>query len=102
MPDVDQMREVFKACVYLSKRPLHARDEEELACRVSEETGLDINICHLSLMALKDMQLVCVNEKPFRLAVPPVKKTDPNSSAVWRRIQDTKIQMASMSKGGFE
>jgi len=43
-----------------------------------------------------------VNEKPLRLIVPPVKKTDPDSSAVWRRIQDTKIQMASMSKGGFE
>ncbi|MBQ3574933.1 MAG: single-stranded-DNA-specific exonuclease RecJ, partial [Clostridia bacterium] len=96
MPDVDQMREVFKTCVYLSKRPLHAQDMEQLTCRISEESGLDMNICHLSMLALRDMQLVSVNEKPLRLIVPPVKKTDPDSSAVWRRIQGIKLRMASM------
>ena len=33
---------------------------------------------------------------------PPVKKTDPDSSAVWRRIQNIKLQWEAMSKGGFE
>ena len=102
MPDVDQMREVYKACLYLSKRPLHAQDIEALIGRIADEASLDLNICHLSLLALQDMQLVKINEKPLKLLIPPMKKTDPESSAVWRSIQQIKIQMASMSKGGFE
>jgi len=102
MPDVDQMREVYKACVYLSRRPLHASSLEALEERIGDQALLGMNICHLSLLALMDMKLVSVSEKPLRMQLPPVKKTDPDSSAVWRRIQDIKIQKYSMSRGGFE
>ena len=102
MPDVDQMREVYKACVYLSRRPLHASSLEALEERIGDQALLGMNICHLSLLALMDMKLVSISEKPLRMQLPPVKKTDPDSSAVWRRIQDIKIQRDSMSRGGFE
>lgn len=102
MPDVDQMREVYKACLYLSRRPIHVRDVEALANRIAEETSLDVQRCCLSLLALRDMKLVNFSERPLRLQLPPAKKTDPESSAVWRSIQSIKAQRDSISEGGFE
>ena len=102
MPDVDQMREVYKACLHLSRRPLHAQDMEALTGRIADETALELNICHLSMLALMDMKLVNINEKPLKILIPPMKKTDPETSAVWRSIQQIKIQRTSMPRGGVE
>lgn len=86
-PDVDAMREVYKAALYLSRRPVYIPDAESLDLRLGETCGLSPVLCRLSLLALMDMQLVELREKPFALRVPPAKKTDPDSSAVWRSIQ---------------
>lgn len=100
MPNVDQMREAYKACLHLSKRPLHAQSVEALVNRIAEETALETNVCHLSLLALRDMKLVNLSEDPLRFQLPPMKKTDPETSAVWRRIQSIKTQNQTVSKGG--
>ena len=87
LPDVDQMREVYRAARGLSRRPIKLTDMESLDARLAEETGLSPTCCHVSLLALVDMKLVELRERPFGLGVPAVKKTDPNSSALWRAVE---------------
>lgn len=90
LPDVDEMREVYKAARQLAKRPVHVRDMEEMALLLAEEAGVDAIGSHASLLALMDMQLLTLRAKPFGLVLLPMQKTDPESSAVWRRIQTLK------------
>ena len=96
LPDVDQMREVYRAALHISRRPLHLSGWEALDSRLSEEAQLPITACHVSLLALLDMQLIELREKPFGMRVPPVRKTDPQSSALWRAIEALK----KTTKGG--
>ena len=87
LPDVNQMREVYKAARSLSRRPAKIANEEALAIMLGEEAGLTPTCCHVSLLALMDLKLVELTSKPLRLLVPAAQKTDPNSSALWRAIQ---------------
>lgn len=87
LPDVDEMREIYKAARRLAKRPMHAGNMENLVQLLAGEAGLDASKSHVSLLALMDMKLLALNPKPFGLTIPPMQKTDPNSSPVWRRIQ---------------
>lgn len=90
LPDVNQMREVYKAARNLSRRPVKLSDGEALALLLSEESGLPPTCCHASLLALLDLKLVEVTQKPMRVIVPAAQKTDPRSSALWRAIQRLK------------
>ena len=90
LPDVNQMREVYKAVRNLSRRPVKMNDAEALAQALSEESGLASACCHASILALADMKLVELAEKPFRMQLLPMQKTDPQSSALWRAIQTLK------------
>lgn len=90
LPTVDQMREVYKACLRLSRRPVHMADWDALDQRLSEESGLSPLCCRASALALLDMQLIRLGSKPFSLQLPPMKKTDPQSSALWRALQSYK------------
>ena len=87
LPDVNQMREVYKAARNLSRRPVKIGDTEALAQILSEEVDLPPTCCHASLLALMDLKLVEVTTKPVRLLVPAAQKTDPQSSALWRGMQ---------------
>jgi hypothetical protein len=84
------MREVYKAVRNLSRRPVKIADWEALALLLSEESGLTPTCCHASILALADMKLVELTEKPFRMQLLPMQKTDPQSSALWRAIQTLK------------
>ena len=96
LPDVDQMREVYRAALHLSRRPLHFPNWEALDGQLSGEAQLSVTVCHVSLLALLDMRLIELREKPFGMRMPPVKKTDPQSSALWRAIEALK----KTTKGG--
>ena len=96
LPDVDQMREVYRAALHLSRRPLHLSGWEALDSRLGEEAQQPPTACHASLLALMDMHLIEVREKPFAMLVPPVRKTDPQSSALWRAIE----ALTKTTKGG--
>ena len=98
LPDVDQMREVYKAARSLSRRPVRLTDIESLDLRLSEETGLSPTVCHVSLLALVDMELVALSERPFGFAVPATKKTDPDSSALWRAVGELRDQAEGRSR----
>ena len=93
LPDVDQMREVYKAARHLARRPMYIKDSWALDVRIAEETDLNPFCCRAALLALRDMDLVQITDSPFTLRVPPAKKTDPNESAVWRLIQAMKINV---------
>ncbi len=96
LPDVDAMREVYRAAMHMSRRPFHASDWEALDHQLSEEAQQPATACHASLLALMDMKLVELRERPFGMRLPPMRKTDPNTSALWRAMD----QMKSEAKGG--
>ncbi len=81
------MRGVSRACIRRTERPAHFSSIDALAERLCADTGIAWTACFLSLLALKDMRLITVDAAPCRLKLLPMKKTDPESSAVWRRIQ---------------
>ena len=62
------------------------RDVEALDAHLAEETGLESTRCHVALLALMEMKLVELRERPFGLLLPPMKKTDPECSALWRAV----------------
>ena len=90
LPDIAQMREVYKACLHISRRPVHMPDWDALDAQLAEETGLSPICCRASMLALLDMGLVSLYDRPFALRMPPMKKTDPESSALWRSLQAIK------------
>ena len=85
LPDVDQMREAYKALRRLAARPIRCTSLEMLAHLLSSATGLDSVCCAASALALADMKLIelalCGQPMCFRLNA--AQKTDPDSSAVW-------------------
>ena len=89
LPDVDQMREAYKALRRLAARPIRCTSLEMLAHLLSSATGLDSVCCAASALALADMKLIelalCGQPMCFRLNA--AQKTDPDSSAVWRTLQ---------------
>lgn len=87
LPSVDEMREVLKALLQLMRRPVHLPDWTALDMRLADWSGLDPLTCRASVLALMDMRIVELQESPFALRVPPMKKTDPDSSALWRAMQ---------------
>ena len=90
LPNVDQMREVYKAARNLNRRPVKLSNAEALSQLLSEESGLMPSCCHASILALADMQLVALTDKPFGMQLLPMRKTDPMTSALWRAIQRLK------------
>lgn len=91
LPDVDQMRNVYRAARHMARRPMYIRDSWALDVRIGEEADLDPFCCRAALLALADMDLIQITDSPFTLRVPPAQKTDPNESGVWRLIQSMKM-----------
>jgi len=86
LPDVDEMRSVYKAALVLQKQGVRPVNEDAFYARVMEETGLNDGKIHLSMLTLIDMELIRVDARPYRVVVPAAQKTDPDSSALWREI----------------
>lgn len=86
LPDVDQMRQVYLALRYLSRRPAHIPDMEAMCARLAEEAQLDASCCCVALLALADMKLIELRLRPFGLRLLPMQKTDPESSPLWRAV----------------
>ena len=89
IPTVDQMREVYKAARQFSRRPVVYDDLGELAHLLSGAAGLSTLTCVFSLLALDDMDLIDLNLNchPIQMKLNEMRKTDPETSAVWRAVQ---------------
>jgi len=92
LPDVDQMREVYKAALRIDKRPIRIKNADELDHILADESGLTPLIARVSLLALQDMRLIALREKPFGMTILPKHKTNPDDSVIWRRIQKLRNQ----------
>jgi hypothetical protein len=89
IPTIDQMREVYKAARQLSRRPVIYDDLGELAHLLSGAADLSALTCVFSLLALDDMDLIDLNlnSHPIQMKLNEMRKTDPETSAVWRAMQ---------------
>ena len=87
LPDVDEMRQVYRAVRNLCRRPAVISGFEALDEILAQETGISPLKCHASILALWDMKLAEIRQNPFGIALLPMQKTDPDSSAVWRALQ---------------
>lgn len=89
LPTVDEMREVYKSARRLLQRPAGMDDFSQMAYLLSAGCGVSGIGCAASVLALCDMNLVSLSlgEGEFRLKLSEMRKTDPESSAVWRAIQ---------------
>jgi len=89
VPDVNQMREVYKAARQLSRRPVIYDGFPELTHLLSGATGMRDLTCAISLLALGDMNLIDLNLncRPILMKLNEMRKTDPETSAVWRAVQ---------------
>ena len=88
LPDVDALREVYKAVRRLLSRPVYARTLETLAHALSEEAGFSEAKTLAGLFALHDMKLVSLqlDGERARLDLMPMRKADPLQSAVFQRV----------------
>ena len=94
LPDVDGMREVYKALLRLSKRPVKYDRFINLTHLLACDTGIAQIGCAASVLALHDMKLVelDLNALPIAVKLMPMQKTDPDSSAVWRAVSKWREQ----------
>ena len=89
LPDLDGLREAYRALAGLLKRPARFYDLKQLAHLVSAASGLDMVGAMAALLAILDMGLfaVDVSDRPARLERLSLRKADPEQSAVWQAIQ---------------
>ena len=89
IPDLDAMRDVYRALTALYRRGTPCRNLQMLAHAVAVQSGKGPLTALLSLLTLEDMGLFA-----FDLSASPVgvrrldrKRAEPGDSAVWRMIQ---------------
>lgn len=89
IPDLDAMRDVYRALTALYRRGTPCRNLQMLAHAAAQQSGKGPLTALLSLLALEDMGLFA-----FDLSASPVgvrrldrKRAEPGDSAVWRMIQ---------------
>lgn len=89
LPDVDGLREVYKAFRALSRRPFACDSPDDLFDRASAQSGLSFIACTVAALALHDMRLIqlTLDSRAARFDPLPMRRTDPESSAVWRRVR---------------
>ena len=89
LPDVDDMREAYKAIMRLMRRPAWLASFWQLCHMVAEEAGLGDVAATASILAMADMGLfeLDLSVQPFSLTRCPASKADPEQSAVWKLIQ---------------
>lgn len=89
LPDVDALREVYKAVRELLRRPVRCDTFPMLAHLLSSATGSSFLCCAACALALHDMDLIRLklDGPTIQLTLNPMRKTDPESSAVWRALQ---------------
>ena len=89
LPDVDGLREVYKAFRALGRRPFACDSPDDLFDRASAQSGLSFIACTAAALALHDMRLIqlTLDDRAARFDPLPMRRTDPETSAVWRRVR---------------
>ena len=88
LPDVDGLREAYRAMMHVLRRPAWCRTLGELARVYEEEAGLDPVAVTAAMLAMVDMGLFALELRPsVRLTRLDKGKADPRQSAVWNAIE---------------
>ena len=89
LPDVEAMRETWRAMARIGCRPVSCRTLPQLVHLICADTGMDARTITAALMAIKDLNLIAMDlsSQPIRIRRSAKQKADPESSAVWRVIQ---------------
>lgn len=90
LPDVDGMRNAYRALRDMLRRPLRCADYADLCRLTGEECGLTAVGAAAALLALADMRLIETNAAGARLL--PAEPRDPMQSGVVRRILRLRAQ----------
>ena len=89
LPDIDAMRQTYRALMLLSQRPLRFHSLAQLAHLAADLASQQTFAALASILAIVDMGLFAIDPA----ANPPVfrrlsrKKAEPEESAVWRTLQ---------------
>ncbi len=88
LPDVDELRELYKALRRMLARPLYSRTLENIENALSEEAGCSGIKALAGLFALHDMRLadLVIDGERAEIKILPMQKKDPMTSGVFRRI----------------
>ena len=89
IPDLDAMRDAYRALTALYRRGTPCRNLQMLAHAVAEQSGRNRLTALLSLLTLEDMGLFAfdLNASPVGIRRLDRRHAEPGESAVWRMIQ---------------
>ena len=89
LPDIDLLREAYRALMAAMKRPAWCQTLAQLASLAAGAAGLDIAATAASILAMADMGLfeLDLNARPVALRRRERAKADPQASAVWNAMQ---------------
>ena len=89
LPDIDAMRDAYRALMSLMNRPAPIPSRHALAQALADLTHTDRLGATLSMLAIEDMALFDFDfdAAPVRFRRTPRKKVEPDASAAWRAIQ---------------
>lgn len=89
LPDIDMMREVWKALGRVFSRPVSFYTLRQLTHLIGADTGMDALAITASLLAIDDMGLIDLDlsKDPIAIQKCDRKKANPDDSIVWRTLQ---------------
>lgn len=89
LPDIEDMRNAWRALVKIGKRPVIFRTMDQLAHLVCAETEMDPRAAVASLLTMHDLELIRLDlsSNPIAMMRNETKKANPESSPVWQTIQ---------------
>ena len=90
LPDIDGLREAYRALMALAKRPAWCSSLWQLASLAAGAAGLDVAATAASILAMADMGLfeLDLGARPVALRRRDRAKADPGESTVWNAMQD--------------
>jgi len=88
LPDVDMLREAYKAIKAGTSRETW-KEFYQLVHLVEVYAKMHFAAATACVLALDDLKLIELDmaARPVGLKIPPVRKTDPDTSALWRAVQ---------------
>ena len=89
LPDIEDMRNAWRALVKIGKRPVIFKTMDQLAHLVCAETEMDPRTAVASLLTMHDLELIRLDlsSNPIAMMRNETKKANPESSPVWQTIQ---------------
>jgi hypothetical protein len=89
MPDVDTLREAYKAIRLVPKRHEDWDEFYMLVHLVESYAEMHYAAATVCVLALDEMKLIDLDfdAQPMTMKIPPMRKVDPDTSAVWRAVQ---------------